>query len=134
MVGEPPPPPTTKVSDVINTLARSDTQTNRGPRERETTYSQLLSFHGISSQSHQNLHPDYDPPELLFILPTDDGPDQDKTPFFVIYDAAHAFASNPYDAWSSKSKDGSKRIEKTTVTLAGARETRLQRARLIVYG
>lgn len=48
-------PPTTKVSDVINTLARSDTQTNRGPRERETTYSQLLSFHGISSQSHQNL-------------------------------------------------------------------------------
>lgn len=55
IVGEPPPPPTTKVSDVINTLARSDTQTNRGPRERETTYSQLLSFHGISSQSHQNL-------------------------------------------------------------------------------
>ncbi|WPH01239.1 Hypothetical protein R9X50_00407600 [Acrodontium crateriforme] len=59
-------------------------------------------------------HPDYDEPDMLFMLPADDGPLRDKTPYLVVHAAASAIANNRRDGWLSKAQDGSERIEETT--------------------
>lgn len=58
-------------------------------------------------------YPDYDPRELLLMLPADDGPEHNKIPYFVVNDVVHAFANHPSEGWLSRLENGNDRIDDT---------------------
>ncbi|KAK3071173.1 hypothetical protein LTR53_009112 [Teratosphaeriaceae sp. CCFEE 6253] len=59
-------------------------------------------------------HPGYDNPEMLLMLPADDGRQRDHTPYAVFHAAGAIIANNRFDGWLSVSRDGTTRIEQDT--------------------